>query len=132
MSQISPLMFFSLEKKVFSWTYLLKKTLRRTKYLISPVIRDAVISPKIRDILFKLIQIEVQCCKNYFKISLSQEFGASRNNIGKEPHKPHPNWKITNIEYLQRIFALQCKWYYFAILQSGIKFVEQQFTFSQF
>ena len=91
-------MFFSLEKKVFSWTYLLKKTPRRTKYIISPVIRDAVISPKIRDILFKLIQIEVQCCKNYFKISLSQEFGASRNNLEKEPHKPHPNWKITNIE----------------------------------
>ena len=29
---------------------------------------------------FQLIEIEVQCSKNYFKISLSQEAGASRNN----------------------------------------------------
>ena len=37
MSQISPLIFFSSEEELFSWTYLLKKTLRRTKILISPV-----------------------------------------------------------------------------------------------
>ena len=29
---------------------------------------------------FQLIEIEVQCSKNYFKISLSQEARASRNN----------------------------------------------------
>ena len=37
---------------------------------------------------FQLIEIEVQCSKNYFKISLSQEAEASRNNIEKEPQKP--------------------------------------------
>ena len=68
---------------------------------MSPVIRDAVISPEIGDMLFKLIQIEVQCCKNCFKISLSQEVEASRNNIEKEPHNPHP--KLKNYKY--RIFT---------------------------
>ena len=40
------------------------------------------------------MQIEVQCIKNYFKIFSSQEAGASRNNIEKEPQKPCPNLKI--------------------------------------
>ena len=35
--------------------------------------------------IFKLIQIEVQCIKNYFKIFLSQEDRAPGNNIEKEP-----------------------------------------------
>ena len=35
---------------------------------------------KIWDTLFELIQIEVQCSQNYFKISLSQEAGASEYN----------------------------------------------------
>ena len=38
-------------------------------------------------LIFELIQIEVQCSKNYFKISLSQEGGASRNNIEKVSQK---------------------------------------------
>ena len=44
----------------------------------------------------------------------SQEAGTSRNNIGKEPQKPHPKLKkYIYIKYLQRMFALpaiQCKW----------------------
>ena len=43
--------------------------------------------------LFELIQIEVQCSKNYFKIFLSQEAGASENNIEKERQKPRPKLK---------------------------------------
>ena len=39
--------------------------------------------------LFELIQIEVQCSKNYFKIFLSQKAGASGNNLTKESQKPH-------------------------------------------
>ena len=35
--------------------------------------------------IFKLIQIEVQCIKNYSKIFLSQEDRAPGNNIEKEP-----------------------------------------------
>ena len=41
--------------------------------------------------LFELINIEVQCSKNYFKTVLQQEAGAFENNIGKETQKPHPN-----------------------------------------
>ena len=39
------------------------------------------------------MQIEVQCSKNYFKISVSQVAGASGNNIEKEPQMPRPNLK---------------------------------------
>ena len=42
---------------------------------------------KIWDTFFELIEIELQSSKNYFKISLSQEAGASGNNIEKEPPK---------------------------------------------
>ena len=45
----------------------------RQKILIFPVWNEIL---KIWDTLFELIQIEVQCSKNYFKI-LSQEAGAS-------------------------------------------------------
>ena len=37
--------------------------------------------------------MEVQCSKNYFKIFLSQEAGASGNNIEKEPQKTCPKLK---------------------------------------
>ena len=70
--------FFSSEKELFSWTYLLKKTPRRTKILISPVWNKIL---KIWDTLFKFMQIEVKCVKNYFKIFLPQEAGAFGNNI---------------------------------------------------
>ena len=49
------------------------------------------------DALFEFIQIEVQCIKNYFKISLSEETGASGNNIEKELEKPCP--KMKNYKY---------------------------------
>ena len=39
------------------------------------------------------MQIEVQCSKNYFKISLSQEAEASGNNIEKELQKRRPRLK---------------------------------------
>ena len=48
---------------------------------------------EIWDTLFKLVQIEVQCSKNYFKISLSQEAGASGNNTENEQQKPPPKLK---------------------------------------
>ena len=55
----------------------------------------------------ELIQIEEQCSKSYFKILwISQEAGASENNLGKEPQKPCPKLKNINIKNLQRIFAL--------------------------
>ena len=42
---------------------------------------------------FELIQIEVQCSKNYFKIFLLQETEAFGSNIEKEPQKSHPKLK---------------------------------------
>ena len=48
---------------------------------------------KIWQIPFELIEIEVQCSKNYFKILLPQEAGGFGNNIEKEPQKLHPNLK---------------------------------------
>ena len=61
---------------------------------------------------FELIQIEVQCSKNYFKIFLLQETEAFGSNIEKEPQKSHPKLKDLCVIYLQRMFALpaiQCK-----------------------
>ena len=75
MPQISPLMFFSSEKELFSWTYLLNKTPWRTKILISRTWNRIL---KIWDKIFELIKIEVQCNKNYFKIILPQEAGAAK------------------------------------------------------
>ena len=43
--------------------------------------------------VFEIMQIEVQCSKNYFKIFLPQEAGAFGNNIEKEPQKLHPKLK---------------------------------------
>ena len=40
------------------------------------------------------MQIEIQCSKNYFKICLSQEAGASVNNKEKESQKSNPKLKI--------------------------------------
>ena len=40
------------------------------------------------DKFFELINIEVQCGKNYLKTFLQQETEALGNNIGKEPQKP--------------------------------------------
>ena len=78
--------------------------------LISPVWNKVL---KIWDILFELINIKVECSKNYFNIFLHQEAGAFGNNIGKEPQKPHPKFKNMYIIYLLGLFALsaiQCKW----------------------
>ena len=48
---------------------------------------------KIWDTLFELIQIEVQCSKNYFKYFLPQKAGAFGKNIEKKPQKPLPKLK---------------------------------------
>ena len=48
-----------------------------------------------------LIQIELQCSKNYFKISLIQEAEASGNNVRKEPQKQGPKLR----KYKYQIFT---------------------------
>ena len=70
MTQISPLMFLSSEKELFSWTYLLKETPGRTKILMFPVSNKIL---KIWDIFFELIQIEVECSKKYFNFFYHKE-----------------------------------------------------------
>ena len=68
---------------------------------------------KIWDALFEPIETETQCSKNHFKISLSQESGASGNNIEKEPQKSRPKlneYIYIYIKYSQRIFALPAIW----------------------
>ena len=68
---------------------------------------------KIWDTPFELINIEVQCTKNKFKINLPTGAGAFGNNIGKEPQKSCPKLKNIYIIYLLRTFALpaiHCKW----------------------
>ena len=56
---------------------------------------------KIWDIAFELIQIEVQCSKNYQSIFLPQEAGAFGNNIEEEPQKLGPKLK----KYVYYIFT---------------------------
>ena len=63
--------FFS-GKELFSWTYLSKKTPRRTKILIFPVWNKIL---KIWSTLFEIIQIEVQHSKMYFKIFYDMKLG---------------------------------------------------------
>ena len=93
---------FSSEKKLFSWTYLLKKTPRRTKILISLFWNKIL---KIWDRLLELIHVEVQCCKNYFNFFLPQEAGAFGNNTERELQKPRPKLKIF-ILYIYREYLL--------------------------
>ena len=127
MSQISPLMFLSSGKELFSRIYLLKKTPRRTKILISPVWNKIL---KIWAILFELINIEVQCSKNCFKFLLKQVAGAFGNNIGKEPQKPRPKQKNTYL-YWEFFLCLQSN-ASGSFLQTCINFAEQRLKFSHF
>ena len=128
MSQISPLMFFSSEKELFSGTYLLKKTQRRTKVLISPVWNRIL---KIWDTLFELLQIEVQCSKNYLKTVSPREAGAFRNNV---EHKSHvQNWKNMYVIYLHKnLLCLQSNASGNFLQKCIYYFVEQRLKFSHF
>ena len=91
MSHISPL-FFSSEKELFSGTYLLKETPRRTKIYLQFEIR------------FKNLRHSF-CARKYgstiqqklVENFLQQEAGVFGNNKGKEPQKPRPKLNNTYI-----------------------------------
>ena len=126
MSQISPL-FLSSEKELFSWTYLLKKTTRRTKILISPVWNKIF---KIWEILYELIQLDVQCSKNYFNFFLPQEAGAFGNSR---------NGTVKAMPKIEKICILYiCREHLLCLQSNAIGsflqkyFVEQRIKFSQF
>ena len=131
MPQISPLMLFSSEKERFSWTYLLKKTPRKTKILISPIWNKI---SKIWDTHFELNQIEVQCSKNYFEYLLPQEARDFENNIEKKPQKPRPklNKEICMLYiYREYLLCVQSNTSG-SFLQKCIDFVEQRRKVSHF
>ena len=86
MFKISALMLSASEMELFSWIHLLKKTLQKSKILIYPVWKNIL--------SFKVLQIEVLCSNNYINFLLSEEAGASGNNIEKELQKPCPKLKI--------------------------------------
>ena len=93
--------FFVTKGELFSWTYLLKKILQRTKILISPVWNKIL---KIWDTLFELIQIDVQYSKNCFKIFIPHEARATLKRGNCKSHAP-------------KLFALpatQCQCLFFA------------------
>ena len=97
--------FISAGTEFFSWTYLLKKTPRRTKLLTSPVWNKIL---KLWDTLFDLIQIEVQCTKNYFKFFLSEEARASGSNIDKKlVWRKQYRYKIFRFCFLKKCFAVK-------------------------
>ena len=125
---ISPLMYFLSEKEPFIWTYLLKKTPRRTKVLISPVWNKIF---KIWDILFQLIQTEVQYSKNYLKFFLLQEARGFGNDIEKEPQKPRPKLKKIIYYIITENICSACNLNASgSFLQKCINFVEHRLKFS--
>ena len=88
MAQILPVVFFSSEKEIFSWTYLLKKTPEEIKYWYLQI---EIISKDLRHTFWAHTnRITVQ--QNLFlKFFLPQEAGAFGNNIKKERQKPRPS-----------------------------------------
>ena len=80
--------------------------------------------------------MEVRYTKNYFKIPLSQEVGASGSNIEKEPQKPQPKLRkyiyiyILNI-YREYLLCLQSN-ASGSFLQTFINSVEKRLKFSHF
>ena len=112
---------FASEKELLSWTYLLKKTPRRTKRLISPFWNSIL---KIWGTLFKLIQLEIKCSKSYFKYFLEKH----RKRTAEVT--PKIEKKKLNI-YREYLFCQQSNagssfW------QTAINFVEQRLKFSHF
>ena len=118
------------ERKLFSWTYLLKNKPRRTKILISPIWNKTL---KVWDTLFELIQIEAQCNKNYFKCFL-----ITRSNKEKEQQRKGTAKATSKYEkYVYYIFTenvcATCSPIQVSVfLQKCIKFREKQLKFSDF
>ena len=130
MSQISLMMFFSSEKELFSRTDPLKETLWRIKILIFPVWNKIL---KIWDKFFELMQIEVQCNKNHFKIFFTtwswSSFKWHRKGIVKATPKIEKIYIL--IFYREYLFCLQSS-ANGSFLQTRIDFVEQWVKFSNF
>ena len=88
MAQILPVVFFSSEKEIFSWTYLLKKTPEEIKYWY---LQFEIISKDLRHTFWahtNMITVQQNLFLNFF---LPQEAGAFGNNIKKERQKPRPS-----------------------------------------
>ena len=82
---------------------------------------------------FELIQIKLQCSKNYFKIFLQQEVGVFRNNIEKKSQKPHSKLKKdVYYTFIENICSVCNSIQVVVFLQKCINFVEQRLKFSHF
>ena len=64
--------------------------------------------------------------KNYFKISLSQEAGASGKSIEKEPQNSRPKLKKNVLNFSSEYFVCQPSNASGRFLQTCINFVEQR------
>ena len=129
MSQISPPIFFSLEKALLSWTQLLRKTPRRTKVLIFPG-RTKIL--KIWDILFRWYRLKYNAVKLFQNFFITKSWNFWKN-IEKETAKATPKIEkiyILNI-YREQLFCLQSN-ASGSFLPTCINFVEQRLKFSHF
>ena len=122
-------MFISSEKELFSWTYLLLNTPRRTKMLICPVWNKIL---KIWGSLFDLTQIEDN------EVNIVSKFFYHKNVELLEKHrkrtaKATPKIGKTYILHIYReyLFCLQSNTSD-SFLQTCINFVEQRLEFSHF
>ena len=108
------------------------KTPRRSKILISPVWNKIL---KMWYRLFELIQIEVQCSKNYFKIFLiflTQETGAFGNNIEKESQKSRPKLKKYVCYIVTENICSACNPMQMVVFLPLFNFLEQRLKFFRF
>ena len=117
---------FSSKMELFGWTDL-KKTPWRTKILIYPVWNKIL---KIWDTLFELIQIELQCSKNYFNFFITKSWNfckQHRKGAAKVLPKIEKIWNI----YREYLLCLESNANVIS-LQTCINFVEQWLKVSQF
>ena len=120
MSQISLLMYYLSEKELFSWPYLLKKTPRKTKILISPIWNKILKIWDIKSWAHKYRStMQQELAQNFFTTG-SWSFW---KYIGKEPQNHAQDWKICILYiYWEYLVCLQSN-AYGRFLQTCINFV---------
>ena len=129
MSQISPPVFSS-EKELFSWTYLLKKTPRRTKILISSILEKIFKNPRLT---FWAHTNRSTMQQKLFQFFLTTKCRSLWKKHIKGTAKPTP--KIEKIWvlciYREHLICLQSNASGIS-LQTCINFVERRLKFSHF
>ena len=123
--------FFSSEKELFSWIFLLQKTSRRTKILISPVWNKIL---KNWDTLFEVVNIiGVQCIKNYIKFCFTTRSWSFWTEHRKGTAKVTSG--IENFLYnifTENICSARSRMQVVVFCKRCVDFVEQRLKFSHF